>query len=286
METLVVSSLNAIAYGFIIFIISAGLSLTLGTMQIVNLTHASYFMVASYVGVTVVQKWGSFGIGAIPCILSACLLGLILERGFLRYLHKLFNAQVLLTFGFVYMLTNLCLWIWGPWPKMARPPSFLAGSVDVGEFHFPMYRIAAIFAGLIVAAGLWVFQERTRVGAIIRAGMDDKEMVTGLGIDYDRICTVVFCAAAGLAGLAGIIALPILGAYLESSIDILLLALSVVVIGGMGSVQGALLGSMLISIVNTLGIFYFEKFGMFTTYLLMIIILLVRPSGLLGRKLV
>jgi branched-chain amino acid transport system permease protein len=284
-EALIVTVLSGLTFGLIIFLIAVGLSLTLGTMGIVNLTHAVFFMVAGYVGLAVTKAFNNFWLGALFGVLVAGLLGLVLERGFLRYLHKLFNAQVLVTFGFVYIITNLCLWIWGAWPKMGAAPALLAGAINIGDLCFPIYRLVVILVGLVLAAGLWFFQEKTRVGSIIRAGMDDKEMTMGLGINYGRICTIVFCFGACLAGFAGVLALPVLGAFLEAGIDVLLLALCVVVVGGMGSIQGALIGSILIAFANVVSVIYFAGFAMFAMYLLMVIILLIRPWGLLGRRL-
>jgi branched-chain amino acid transport system permease protein len=284
MDSLIISLLNTVTFGFIIFLLAIGLSLVLGTMGIVNLAHGVLFMMAAYVGLAVMERGGNFLLGALLGVLSAGVLAFILERGFLRYLYKMYNAQVLLTFGFVYIVTNICLWIWGAWPKLGTPPTLLSSFISIGDFHFTTYRFALIFAGLVIAVGLWWLQEKTRVGAIIRAGMDDKEMVMGIGINYERICTGVFCLGACMAGGAGVLAIPVLGASLESGVDFLLLSLCVVIVGGMGSVQGALAGSMLIAFTNTLCIFYFPSLAAFSMYLMVVIMLLLRPYGLLGRK--
>lgn len=283
MDTLVINCLSALSLGMILFLIASGLSLVMGTMGIANLAHGALYMVGAYVGVTVITVGGNFWFAALMGGVAAGLVALLIERVFLRHLYKQINEQVLLTFGFVYILTNATLWIWGPWPKIGTAPSFLSGSISIGELGFPIYRFVVIVIGLMIAIGLWLLQEKTRVGAMIRAGMDDKEMTTGLGINYELISAVVFSLGVFIAGFAGAIATPILGASLGSSIDVLTLALSVVIVGGMGSVQGALVGAILIGLTDNFGKAFFPEFAMFTIYLVMIIMLLFRPSGLLTR---
>jgi branched-chain amino acid transport system permease protein len=161
----------------------------------------------------------------------------------------------------------------------------LAGSVAIGDLRFPTYRFAIIIIGLIIAFGLWWFLEKTRAGAIVRAGMDDKQMIMGLGVNYALVSTTVFFLGALMGGFAGLIGSPILGAQVDMSFPIVLLAMIVIVVGGMGTIQGALLGSIVIGLLDTLGKSFFPDLAMFTIYLVFIIILLVRPSGLLqGRR--
>lgn len=284
MDAWIVNLLNGLSIGLILFLIGAGLSLILGVMGILNLAHGAFYMVGAYVGVTVAGEGANFWLAALAGAMAAGLVGLITERLFFRHLYKQLNEQVLLTFGLIYIITNLTLWIWGPWPKMGTPPPILSGSIGIGDISFPVYRLAVIVIGLVIAICLWWFQEKTRVGAIIRAGMDDKEMTTGLGVNYGLISGAVFFSGIFIAGFAGFIGAPILGAFLGAGIDILLLALIVVVVGGMGSVQGALVGGITIGLIDTFGKAIYPGMGMFTIYLVMIIILLFRPSGLLGRK--
>ena len=175
------------------------------------------------------------------------------------------------------------MWIWGGQGQTASPPDLLSGAIIIGSISFPVYRIALIGLGLLAAIGLYYFQEKTRYGAIIRAGMDDKEMTTGLGVNYRVAAIIVFVLGAFMGGLAGFIGLPVLGIFPGMSWSILLLALATIVIGGVGYIQGALLGATVIGLIDSFGKVYFPDFSLFTIYLAMIIVLLVRPRGLLGR---
>jgi len=284
MDVVVLNALNGISFGSILFLLACGFSIILGVMGILNLTHGALFMVGGYVGWSVAMQCGlNFWLAILAGAGAAGLVGLVIERGFLRYLYRQLNEQVLLTIGFIYILENLSLWIWGPSPKAPFVPSLLSGSFNIMGWPYPTVRIAIILTGLVLAVGLWWLQDKTRLGAIIRAGMEDKEMVMGLGINLDRLFTIVFCFGAFTAGLAGLIGAQMLGVYLALSWDVLLYALIVVVIGGVGSVQGALLGAMLIGLIDTFGKALFPGLAMYTIYLAMITILLVRPRGLLGK---
>jgi branched-chain amino acid transport system permease protein len=278
--------LNGISFGCVLFLLSSGLSLTLGLMGILNLSHGALYMVGAYIGWTVATHWGySFWIAALSASLVSGAIGVIMERGFLRRLNRLPNEQVLLTIGFVYIITNLCLWIWG---SIAKPPftaKFLTGAFTVVGWPYPFSRVAIIIAGLVVAGGLWWLQDKTRIGAIVRAGMDDSDMTKGLGINLELVAGGLFFVGAFLAGFAGVIGAQLIGANVGLGLDILLLALIVVVIGGMGSIQGSLIGAMMIGLVDAFGKILFPDFAMFMLYFLMVIVLVIKPTGLLGRKL-
>lgn len=278
-----VNTLNGISFGMILFLLATGLSLTLGVMGILNLAHGALFMAGAFVGWAVVTGGGNFWLAALLGGIIAGLIGLVIERAFLRRLYKLLDDQVLLTLGFVYILGNLCLWIYGGHGRVAPPPSLLAFSIGIGDYAFPVYRLALIIIGAAAFIGLWWLQEKTRAGAIIRAGMDDKEMTVGLGLNYDLICSAVFVLGTFAGGFAGVLALPIIGIAFFMSWDILLYALIVVVVGGTGSIQGALAGALAIGLIDAFGKALIPDFAMFTMYVALIIILLVKPTGLLGR---
>lgn len=190
-DALLVNFLIGLSLGSILFLLGTGLSLTMGLMRIANLAHGGLYMVGAYVGLAVAKLTGNFALGILAGGACAGLVGLIIEMGFLRRLYKRELDQVLLTIGFIYVLTNLIQWIWGAYPMSGIVPSFLSGSIPVSGITFPVFRLAIIVFGLIAAAGLWLFQEKTRVGAIIRAGMDDKEMTMGLGINLKVVFTGV-----------------------------------------------------------------------------------------------
>lgn len=285
MDILAVGILGGVSYGFVLFLIATGLSLVLGLMGIVNVSHGALFMTGAYMGLTVAKLTGSLIIGILAGAILAGIVSLIIERLFLCQLYKQELEQILVTFGFVYIITNLHLWIYGAWPKSAFVPSILSGSMTIGRFGFPIHRLAVIMMGGALCLGLWWLQEKTKIGARIRAGMDDAEMVSGLGINLRPINIGAFCLGAILAGFAGVVGAPVLGGVnLNTGTDIFFVAIAVCIVGGVGSVQGALVGAVLIGIATTLVSTYFPVLAMFVMYILMVLILIFKPSGLLGRK--
>ncbi len=285
MEVFARNLLNGISFGMVLFLAGSGLSVVMGVMGITNLAHGALYMLGGYVGWTVAIDYGmNFWLAVFVGGLASGLIGLIIERVFLRHLYKQPNEQVLLTFGFVYIITNLCIWVWGGRPRMQFSSPALSGLLDIFGMPYPITRLVIIGVGLIVATVLWWLQDRTRIGAIIRAGMDDKEMTMGLGINLDKVSMLVFFLAAFVAGVAGVVGAQLMGVHSILGIDILLVALIVVIVGGMGSVQGALSGGILIGLIDTFGKSLFPQFAMFTMYLAMVVILLVKPSGILGRR--
>lgn len=185
--------LNGVSFGMVLFLVASGLSVIFGLMGILNMAHGALYMVGAYVGWTVAVQHGlSFGLATLAGGIVAALVGLVIERGFLRHLYKQPNAQVLLTFGFIYILANLSQWIWGPDFRGPFTAPFLSGSFQIVGRSYPTARIGIIFIGLLVAVGLWWLQNKTRVGAIVRAGMDNKEMTGGLGINLARVSMAVF----------------------------------------------------------------------------------------------
>jgi branched-chain amino acid transport system permease protein len=286
MDELLVHFLNGISWGMVLFILASGLSLILGTMGILNLAHGALYMLGAYVGLTLVKLLGNFWLVAILSGLAVGVFGLLLERVFFSRLYKRINEQVLLTVGFVYILADVTLWVWGPFPKLGQAPSFLDTSVAIGSLSFPVYRFVIIAIGLAIAAVLWWFQDKTRVGAIVRAGMDDKQMTMGLGVNYGLISSAIFLLGVFLGGSTGFMAAPLWPVTHTMSWPIVLIALIVIVIGGVGNVQGTLLGATLIGVVDAFGKAFFPDFAMFTIYLFFIIVLLVKPTGLLGREMI
>lgn len=285
MTWFVVNLLNGLSYGMVMFLIASGMSIVMGAMGITNLAHGVLYMVGAYFGwVVAIQLGATFILGVIAGGLAAGIVGFIIERGFLRYLYKQPNEQVLLTFGFVYIISNLCLWVWGGWPRMPFTAKPLAGSFALLDQAYPKARLAVIFIGLAIAVVLWWVQEKTRVGAMVRAGMDNKEMAMGLGINLDRVFSAVFFGASFIAGIAGVLGAQLLGVYPTMGMDVLLLAMIVIIVGGVGSIQGALLGGVIIGLADAFGRAVFPEMAMFTMYLAMVIVLAIKPSGLLGRQ--
>lgn len=281
METLFLNFLNGLSFGAVLFLLASGLSLALGLMGILNLAHGALFLVGAYVGISVSKAGGNFLLAGLLGGLTAAAIGLIMERGFLRHLHGLIMEQVLISFGFIYVLTNSASWIWGTDTQTASMP--ISGAVVIGDMHFPNYRLVLVAVGLAVAVGLYLF-DRTRIGAMVRAGMDNAEMTGGLGVNLVLVSTGVFCLAAFLAGFGGILGVQIMGAYPEIALDALTLALIVVVVGGTGSIPGALAASLLLGLLDSFGKAFFPALASYTMYIALIVVLLFRPSGLLGRR--
>jgi len=276
--------MNGLSFAAVLFLLAAGLSVIQGLMGILNLAHGAFYMVGAYVGLSLARMGWNFGLACLGGALAGGVVGLLIERGFLKRLYKLENAQVLLTLGFVYVIINLIQWIWGGTPGMPYVPPWLDGSIQMGTITYPIYRFYLIIVGLVIAAILWWAGEKTRVGAIVRAGTDDKEMIMGMGINLGLVFMSVFFLGAFIAGFVGSVGVTVLGAYLDVGWDALFLALAVIVVGGMGSVAGALLASVLIGIIDSYGKAFFPNFAAFTIYFIFVVVLLVRPTGLLGKR--
>jgi branched-chain amino acid transport system permease protein len=277
--------LIGLSYGMVLFLLSAGVSIVFGLMDVVNLAHGMMFMTSAFLGITVSQKTGSFLLGLAAGILAAGVLGLILERGFLRTLYGQQLSQILVCFGFIYIVTNIHLWVYGPFPKVLTPPESLTASIPVGAHGFSLYRIMIVVVGLVICGLLYWAQERTKVGAIIRAGMEKPRMVYALGINLMAVNVGAFVIGACLSGLAGFIGVPILGGVNHSTGgDIVFVAMAVVIVGGVGSVQGTLVGALLIGIGTSVAQTFLPLLAPYMMYVLMALVMIVRPTGLLGRK--
>jgi branched-chain amino acid transport system permease protein len=277
--------LNGIAFGMLLFLLASGLSLMFGLMGIVNLAHGGYFMVGGYIGLTTLQATGSFLLAIFAGAVTGAFLGFVTERFFIRRLYGLHGHEsILLTFALSLVLSDLSLFLWTGTPRWVEPPSFLDISFNLMGALYPAYRLAIIFIGLAVFAGLYWFQERTRWGAIVRAGVDDKETVAGLGINILLVFTMVFCLGAFLAGFGGFIGSPILGLHIGLDVEIIMLAMGVVIVGGIGSLSGCLATCLLMGLSDTLGKVLWPSYASLTIYLVVVIVLLVKPSGLFGKS--
>lgn len=284
MTLLLINLLNGISFGMILFLFALGLSITLGVMGILNLAHGALFMVGGFIGFTLISSGINFWIAVIIGGIGAGLIGFLIEKGFLNKLYRQFDNQVLLTLGLVYVIQNISLWIYGGESKTFSPPAYLKFAVEVGDYRFPMYRLTLIFMGIILLLILWWVIERTKLGSIVRAGMDNKEMAMGLGLNYPLTCSLVFSIGAVVCGISGVLATPVIGVLHSMSMEILLYAMIVVIVGGPGSVIGTFLAALIIGVVDSLGKSYFPDMAMFTIYIVFIFVLLVKPTGLMGKK--
>ncbi len=279
-------ALNGLSYGVLLFLLSVGLTLIFGMLDIVNLAHGSFYMLGAYAGLAFIAATDSFWLALALAPLVVGGLGALIERSCLRPLYRRPPLdQVLLTFGFIYFFEDVVKWIWGGRIRSIPSPDLFSASVTVFGATVPSYRLFVIAFGLGVAVVLWLLIERTRLGAIVRAGVFDAEMTAGMGINIDRVFTAVFAGGAALAGLSGVIAGPIQSAYPPMGASILIPALIVVVVGGLGSLKGSLAGSLIIGQAETFGKAWLPGGSMLIIYVVMALILLFRPQGLFGRPL-
>jgi branched-subunit amino acid ABC-type transport system permease component len=279
-------ALNGLSYGVLLFLLSVGLTLIFGMLDVVNLAHGSFYMLGAYAGLTAIGTTGNFWFALLAAPLVVGLVGAVMERAVLRPLYRRPPLdQVLLTFGFIYLFEDLVKWGWGGRIRSIAPPDLFSGSVQLFGATIPSYRLFVIVFGLVVALALWLLIERTRLGAIIRAGVFDAEMTAGMGIAIDRVFTGVFAFGAALGGLSGVIAGPIQSASPPMGASILIPALIVVVVGGLGSLKGSLVGSLIIGQAETFGKVWLPGASMMMIYLVMALVVLLRPQGLFGRPL-
>jgi len=279
-------ALNGLSYGVLLFLLSVGLTLIFGMLDVVNLAHGSFYMLGAYAGLTLIGVTNNFWLALAVAPVAVGVIGVLIERGCLRPLYRRGPLdQVLLTFGLIYLFEDLVKWIWGGKIRSIPPPDLFAGSVTLWGATVPSYRLFVIVFGLAMAVALWLLIERTRLGAIIRAGVFDAEMAAGLGINIQRVFTGVFAFGAALAGLSGVIAGPIQSAQPPMGATILIPALIVVVVGGLGSLKGSLVGSLIIGQAETFGKVWLPGASMLMIYVVMAAIVLLRPHGLFGRPL-
>jgi branched-chain amino acid transport system permease protein len=277
-------AINSVTLGGLLFLLSAGFSLIFGLMRIPNLTHGSFFMLGAYLGVSFLRLGLDFWLAALLSALVMAVIGGAIERLLLRRLAGQDLAQVLVTLGLSFMIADICLMIWSGDPISLDTPGSLQGSLPILGIVFPTYRLAIVVVALLIAVALWLMLDRTRLGAMIRAGVDDAPMARVSGIRVSRLFTMVFCLGAALAGFAGVMGGPILSVYPGLDADMLPLALIVVILGGTGSLLGALVGSFVVGLLYNFGQVLFPELAYVILFLPMLVILVLRPQGLFGRQ--
>jgi branched-chain amino acid transport system permease protein len=283
MSLWLILAINSITLGGLLFLLSAGFSLIFGLMRIPNLTHGSLFMLGAYLGVSYLHAGAGFWAAALLGALSMAAIGGLIERLFLRRLAGQDLAQVLVTLGLSFMIADICLMVWGGDPIPIDTPAHLRAAIPIFTVVFPTYRLVVVLIAVVIAAILWLMIERTRLGAMIRAGVDDPQMARVVGIRVSWLFSVIFCLGAGLAGFGGVMGGPILSVYPGLDGDMLPLALIVVILGGSGSLLGALVGSFVVGFLYNFGQALFPELAYVILFLPMLIVLVVRPQGLFGR---
>jgi branched-chain amino acid transport system permease protein len=289
-------AVNSVALGGLLFLLSAGFSLIFGLMRIPNLMHGSFFMLGAYLGVSLLAgfnvKLGSFSfavpqmtffLAAVVSAMMVAALGALIERFLLRRLEGQILPQVLLTLGFAFIIGDVCLMIWTGDPWQPATPEHLQGAVQAFGLFFPLYRLVILAVAVVIAIALWLMVDWTRLGAMIRAGVDDPPIARMVGIKVSQLFTLIFALGAGLAAFAGVMGAPYLSVYPGLDFEMLPLALIVVILGGTGSLLGALVGSFLIGFLYNFGQAMFPDLAYVILFLPMLLVLVLRPQGLFGR---
>lgn len=275
--------LNGLTFAALLFIVASGFTLIFGLLRIVNLTHGALYLFGGYIGYTLASISGSFVIGIIGAMAAVAAIGLLLDQALLRFVRGFELREVLLTLGAAFVLDDLALVIWGGDTFTVPAPEMLRGAVRFGGVYYPKYRLFVLALGIVTFIALWLLLSRTRLGALIRAGVDDPEMVEAMGINIRRVFLVTFMLGAALAGLGGTVGGAFLTLYPTADYEILVFSLAVVIIGGQGSLAGAAVGSLLVGLLNSIGQVAFPELAYFVIFGPMALILAFRPVGLFGR---
>ncbi|MFZ0486338.1 MAG: branched-chain amino acid ABC transporter permease [Arenicellales bacterium] len=289
---------NGLQYGILLFLLASGLTLVFGIMDFINLAHGSFYMIGAYLCATLIQLTGSFLLSVVAAFGGVFIVGLVIEQLIVRRLYVYDHlSQVLVTVGLIYIFDTAVQLIWGVTGRAIPLPEILAGQFHIGSLVFASYRLVIISTGLAVAVGLYVLIVKTRLGMLIRAGASNRTMVSALGVNINRLYWIVFALGAALAGLAGMLIAPITQASIGMGNQIIIVALVVVIVGGIGSVQGAFYAAMIIGMIDTLGRSYLDDFmklfmsaqdaetaapaiSAMLIYIIMALVLVMRPEGL------
>jgi branched-chain amino acid transport system permease protein len=282
---LVTQCLNALSQAALLFFLGCGLTLIFGIMRIVNFAHGAFFMLGAYVGYSTVHWTGNFWAALIVAPILVGAFGAAFELGILRQLYgRDGHAFLMVTFGLTLIMGEVIRLIWGVEALQVKPPDSLSDIVFILDEPFPVYRLFLVGAGIVVAVVIWQFLERTRLGLLIRATSQNAEMVHALGTDVRLVRSTVFGIGCGLAGIGGVMAAPLVTASLGMAPNAVIDTFVIVIIGGMGSFLGSLIGAVLVAFVQVFGTYYFPDFALAFMYLIMVTVLVVRPGGLLGKE--
>jgi branched-chain amino acid transport system permease protein len=282
---LVTQCLNALSQAALLFFLGCGLTLIFGIMRIVNFAHGAFFMLGAYVGYSTVHWTGSFWVALIVAPILVGGFGAAFELGILRRLYgRDGHAFLMVTFGLTLVMGEVIRLIWGVEALQVKPPAALSDIIFILDEPFPVYRLFLVGSGIVVALLIWQFLERTRLGLLIRATSQNAEMVYALGTDVRLVRSAVFAIGCGLAGIGGVMAAPLVTASLGMAPNAVIDTFVIVIIGGMGSFLGSLIGAVLVAFVQVFGTYYFPDFALAFMYLIMVTVLVVRPGGLLGKE--
>lgn len=277
--------LHGLVYGVLIFLVASGLSIVFGMMGVLNLAHASFYMLGAYMGVSILGLTGNFWLALIVSPILSAAAGSLTHFFLLRPLrHAGHLFELIITVGLSFMILETVKWIWGTEPVAVTVPAVLSGSIEIFGAPYPVYRLFVFFFGLAVMGGLALILYKTSLGMIVRAAITHPVMVNALGTNTPLVFNMVFALGTGLAGMAGVIAGPVLGIYPGMALSVGMDVFVVVVVGGLGSLLGAVVASFMIGELQSFGVFFFPEFSVILIFLIMVVILSIRPQGLFGER--
>jgi len=294
-KTFVTTLFNGLTLAGLYFLVASGFTLIFGLMRNVNLAHGSLYLLGGYIGYEVSTRSGSWILGVVVAFVALAVIGAVLQVVVFRRMQGDDLRQTLVTIGISIIAADLMLAAWGGTTYQFTPPDALFGAVELPiisvvkasgamvMIKYPFYRLFVLGIAIVVGVGLWILLNRTRIGMMIRAGVDDREMLAATGVNVDLVFVLVFAIGAGLAGLAGVIGGTALSIAPGEDVRYLLASLVVVIVGGMGSISGAAIGALLIGLAEQFGLAYFPTYGVVLTFLIMIVVLAVRPQGIMGK---
>ena len=281
----VLQAINGVSLAALLFLLASGFTLSFGLMRVVNMAHGAYYLLGGYIGLSIARTTGSFTLAILGGGAAVVVLGLFVDRFLLRRTGENHLAQVLLTVGVAFVIGDVALRTWGGDNLMVPTPMALKGSVVLpGELYYPRYRFVLLVFGVVVAAALWLLYHKTQLGAVVRAGVDDREQVNATGINVDRLFVMVSALASFLAGMAGVVGGAFLTLYPGAEWEILVYALVVVIVGGLGSLEGAMIGALIVGLLDAYGRWLLPEFSYFVLFGPIALLMLFRPRGLFGRE--
>jgi branched-chain amino acid transport system permease protein len=285
MTSAILQAINGISFAALLFLLASGFTLSFGLMRVVNMAHGAYYLLGGYVGLTLAQKSGSFAVAIVGGGAAVVVFGYLVDRFLLRRTGENHLAQVLLTVGVAFVVGDVALAIWGGDNLKVPVPPYLRGAVELpGGIYYPMYRFVLIFFGVLVGAVLWILYRKTQIGAVVRAGVDDREQVSATGINIDRLFVITSGLASFLAGMAGVVGGAFLTLYPGAEWEILVYALVVVIVGGLGSLEGAMIGALIVGLLDAYGRWLLPEFSYFVLFGPIALLMLFRPRGLFGTE--
>ena len=283
MRFIILQTLNALSYGSLLFMIASGFSLIFGLMKMTNMVHMAFFSTGLYLGYFFINYFDNYLVAIILTGLLVCLQGYMVFKFFLFRLRGNSQSQVLLCLGFLFLFDDLLLWIFGGTPLLTRTPYIFSGSIPLFNLEFPVYRIFLILLGIILIIFMELVLTKTKIGALVRSGVDDAETTSAMGVNINAVFAVVYIVGTFLAGVGGVLGGALVGMEPRISFTYLPIMLAIVVVGGLGNIRGSYIASMLIAAIDTFGKALFPEFAYFTIFLPMAVILVFKPEGLFSR---